>query len=219
MAYRGSRRERQHRRKYPLEPLLLTDVARLLNECSPQKPGPTYIIMAARFRTAIVVLYRTGMRVSELLDLTERDLDQGQGTILIRHGKGDRSRLVGVDAWGWKEINQWLTIRHELEPGYLLPVIMGPTTGTKWWDSDLRRQMREAGRRAHLNKRVHPHALRHGWTVESRREGIDLLSLQAQLGHADLSITQIYLASIDPMEKLAPVIARQAPMIELPHMG
>jgi site-specific recombinase XerD len=213
----GSRRDRAHRRKYPLEPLLLADVALLLSECRPQKPGPTYEIMAARLRAAIVVLYRTGMRVSELADLTERDLDPTQGTILIRHGKGDRSRLVGMDAWGWDELDRWLTIRHHIAPGYLLPVVMGATAGAKWWDSDLRRQMREAGRRAGLGKRCHPHALRHGWTIENHREGLDLLSIQAQLGHADLSITQIYLAGINPMERLAPVIARRAPMIELPH--
>ena len=214
---RGSRRDRAHRRKYPIEPLLLADVARLLTECRPQKPGPTYEVMAARLRCAIVVMYRTGMRVSELLDLTERDLNPTDGTILIRHGKGDKSRLVGMDAWGWDELDQWLTVRRDLAPGYLLPVVMGPTAGQKWWDCDLRRQMRDAGHRTHLGKRAHPHALRHGFAVELRREGADLLTIQAALGHVDLSVTAVYLAGIDPMERLAPVIARRAPMVELPH--
>jgi site-specific recombinase XerD len=214
---RGSRRDRAHRRKYPLEPLLLTDVVALLSECVPQKPGATYEVMAARLRAAIIVMYRTGMRVSELLDLTERDLDPEQGTILIRHGKGDRSRLVGMDAWGWDELEQWLRVRRDLAPGYLLPVVMGLTAGAKWWDCDLRRQMRDAGQRAHLGKRAHPHALRHGLSVELRREGADLLTIQAVLGHADLTTTAVYLESINPMERLAPVIARRAPMIELPH--
>lgn len=213
-----SRRERARRRKYPLEPLLLDDVERLLRECRPQgRKGPTYDRSSARLRVAIVIMYRTGMRVSEMLDLTERDLDQDAGTLFIRCGKGGVARFVGMDAWGWQEVNAWLDIRHEIGPGYLVPVIKHPGAGARWAASDLRRQMRAAGRRAGLLKRPHPHALRHGWAVEARREGNDLLTIQAQLGHADLTTTEIYMGGIDHMERLAPIINRRAPMIELPH--
>lgn len=212
-----SRAERAKRRKYPIEALLLDDVVALLNECRPKgRNGLTYDISAARLRIAIVLMYRTGMRVSEMLDLTESDLND-DGTILIRHGKGDKMRLVGMDAWGWQELEQWLEIRRTLPPGLLVPQVKRPRAGQRWAASDLRRQMRRAGADAGLRKRPHPHALRHGWTVENHREGVDLLTLQAQLGHTDLTVTQIYLAALTQLEKLAPVIRRTAPMIVLPH--
>jgi integrase len=54
-----------------------------------------------RLRGLIVVMWRAGLRVQEALALTEGDLDQRRGSLLIRRGKGGRRREVGMDAWGW----------------------------------------------------------------------------------------------------------------------
>src|SRR5262249_55759513 len=61
-----------------------------------------------RLKWLIVVLWRAGLRVNEALALTEIDLNQRRGSILVRHGKNDRRREVGVDAWGWSAIEPWL---------------------------------------------------------------------------------------------------------------
>jgi site-specific recombinase XerD len=53
-----------------------------------------------RLTALIVVLWRAGVRLNEALSLTETDLDQRSGSILVRHGKNDRRREVGMDAWG-----------------------------------------------------------------------------------------------------------------------
>ena len=54
-----------------------------------------------RVNALIVVLWRAGLRIQEALSLTETDLDQRRGSILVRHGKNDRRREVGMDAWAW----------------------------------------------------------------------------------------------------------------------
>jgi site-specific recombinase XerD len=56
---------------------------------------------AIRIRGLIVVLWRAGLRISEALMLTETDLDPAAGSVLVRRGKGDRRRVVGMDVWGW----------------------------------------------------------------------------------------------------------------------
>ena len=56
--------------------------------------------VADRLRGMIVVLWRSGLRVSEALALSESDLDPGRGAILVRRGKGGKRREVGMDAWG-----------------------------------------------------------------------------------------------------------------------
>jgi site-specific recombinase XerD len=53
-----------------------------------------------RLRGVIVMLWRAGLRISEALALNETDLDPDRGAVLVRHGKGEKRREVGMDAWG-----------------------------------------------------------------------------------------------------------------------
>src|SRR5919197_4323593 len=57
-----------------------------------------------RLRGLIVVLWRAGVRISEGLSLTESDLDPMRGAILVRRGKGGKRRQIGVDQWGWDQL-------------------------------------------------------------------------------------------------------------------
>lgn len=70
-----------------------------------------------RVRGLIVVLWRSGLRVSEALALTEGDLEPGRGAMLIRRGKGGRRREVGMDDWGWRQLDPWLKLRPRM-PGW-----------------------------------------------------------------------------------------------------
>ena len=79
-----------------------------------------------RLSALIVVLWRAGLRINEALWLTETDLDQRRGSILVRHGKNDRRREVGRDGWAWTAIEAWLTERVKLPVGPLCCVIDGP---------------------------------------------------------------------------------------------
>ncbi|MBA2266245.1 MAG: tyrosine-type recombinase/integrase [Chloroflexi bacterium] len=64
-----------------------------------------------RLRGLIAVLWRAGLRIQEALSLGEADLDARRGSLLVRHGKGGRRREVGMDAWGWEQLQPWLESR------------------------------------------------------------------------------------------------------------
>jgi integrase len=85
-----------------------------------------------RLRGLIVILRRAGLRVQEALALTEADFDQRRGSLLVRRGKRGRRREVGMDDWGWQELQPWLERRLELPTGPLFCVINGATAGRPW---------------------------------------------------------------------------------------
>jgi site-specific recombinase XerC len=85
-----------------------------------------------RLNGLIVVLWRAGLRINEALALTETGLEQQRGSVLVRHGKNDRCRQVGMDAWGWTALAPWLAERAALPVGALFCVIAGPTAGHAW---------------------------------------------------------------------------------------
>ena len=70
-----------------------------------------------RVRGLIAVLWRAGLRISEALSLTESDVDPRRGSVLVRHGKGDKRREAGMDDWGFEHLTRWLERRVELPIG------------------------------------------------------------------------------------------------------
>ncbi|MDQ6730358.1 MAG: site-specific integrase [Actinomycetota bacterium] len=172
---------------------------------------------AVRLRGLIVLLWRAGLRISEALALAESDLDPVRGAILVRHGKGGKRREVGMDRWGWQQLEPWLQIRATLPIGALFCVLRGPTRGRPWAPAGVRAQLHLAASRAGVRRRFAPHQLRHAHAVEMSREGVSLLVIQRQLGHADLAITSVYLRGIDNTEIVHAVHERPAPMIPASH--
>ena len=67
-----------------------------------------------RLRALILLVGRAGLRINEALSLQESDLDRSRGAVLVRHGKGGKRREVGMDRWGWEQLDPWLEIRREL---------------------------------------------------------------------------------------------------------
>lgn len=205
-------------RKFPPEPIRPEEFALMLEHCKPLRAGREAELSAMRLRCLLVILYRTGLRISEALALCEFDLRRTERAIVVRHGKGDKRRIVCVDEWGWTEIEYWLNVRQEIPPGYLIPVIRGSLAGQQMMSPDVRRQLADLKKRTGLRRRVAPHQFRHGFAVEASREGIPLYSLQGQLGHARLDVTERYLRGIDPMERLAPIAGRRPPMTVIPSV-
>jgi integrase/recombinase XerD len=128
-------------------------------------------------------------------------------------GKGGKRREVGMDDWGWRQLEPWLRFRMELPIGALFCVVNGPTAGRPWSDAAARTQFRRLARRAGVRRRFAPHQLRHAHAVEMAREGVSLNVIQRQLGHADLGITSVYLQGIDSGEIVDVVHGRRAPVI------
>ena len=111
------------------------------------------------------------MRIHEALSLTETDLDARRGSVLVRRGKRDKRREVGMDAWGWSAVEPWLADRVELPVGPLLCVIDGPTRGRGWSASAARTELHQTAQRAGVRRRMAPHQLRHAHAVELLHEG------------------------------------------------
>ena len=139
------------------------------------------------------VLWRAGLRVSEALALSENDLELRRGATLVRHGKRGKRREVGMDRWAWDQLNPWLQLRTTLPVDALFCVLRGPTAGRAWAATGVRSQLHHAAARASVRRRFAPHRLRHAHAVETSREGVPLLVIQRQLGHADLAITSVNL--------------------------
>jgi site-specific recombinase XerD len=142
------------------------------------------------------------LRISEAVSLIESDLDQPRGSILVPHGKNDRRREVGMDAWAWSALDAWLTARRGLPVGPLFCVIVGQTRGDAWSASAARLELHRAPIEAGVRQRIGPHQLRHAHAVELLHEGIPLPLIQRQLGHAHLSTTGTYLKESPPGDHL-----------------
>ncbi len=122
-----------------------------------------------------------------------------------------------MDRWAWDQLAPWLQLRAELPVGALFCVLRGPTPGRPWAPAGVRAQLHAAAARAGVRRRVAPHQLRHAHAVEMSREGVPLLIIQRQLGHADLAITSVYSRGIDNTEIVHAVHKRSAPMIPASH--
>jgi site-specific recombinase XerD len=192
--------------RYPADPPTVDEIVAVMRQAAHTRHGH-------RLNALIVVLWRAGLRIHEALSLTETDLDQRRGSILVRHGKNDRRREVGMDAWAWSAIEPWIADRVQLPVGPLFCVIDGPTRGRAWSASSARIELHHLALKAGVRRRFAPHQLRHAHAVELLHEGIALPLIQRQLGHSHLSTTGTYLQGIDIEEIISTVHARRAPMM------
>jgi site-specific recombinase XerD len=193
-------------RRYPPDPPTVEEIIAVMRAAG---DGPDGV----RLRGVIVMLWRAGLRISEALSLNETDLDPNRGAVLVRHGKGDKRREVGMDRWAWAHLEPWLELRRTLPAGALFCVMRGRTRGRPCAPAAIRAQLHRAAQAAGVRRRFAPHQLRHAHAVEMSREGISLIVIQRQRGHADLAITSRYLRGIDNTEIIQAVHDRPEPMI------
>jgi integrase/recombinase XerD len=146
-----------------------------------------------RDRALIEVLYATGLRVSELLSLRIADVRFDQGYLQCV-GKGGKQRIVplGEDAVAWArrylaEARPALVGRREVPW-----LFVNARRGTRLSRVGFWGLLRAYGRRARVHGPLSPHVLRHSFATHLLERGADLRAIQAMLGHADLSTTQIY---------------------------
>jgi site-specific recombinase XerD len=139
-------------------------------------------------RAILATLYGAGLRVSEVTSLKVSDLDRERHVIWVRGGKGHKDRQVMLAEplrevlaayWRWKRPTDWL--------------FPGERPGAPLSRETVFRRCREAARAAGIAKPVHPHSLRHAFATHLLDEGVNLLVIQALLGHAHLKTTARYL--------------------------
>lgn len=163
------------------------EVVRLLNQ-----PDIT-TAEGFRDRTMLEVLYATGMRVSELINLTLERVDLNMKYI-IAFGKGSKERIVPLGSVAAEFLQQYLEkvrpkLTHEDRKTNIVFLAFGghELTRQRFWQI-----IRAYGRKANINKALTPHILRHSFATHLLDNGADLRSVQELLGHSDISTTQIY---------------------------
>lgn len=145
-----------------------------------------------RDRAMLELLYATGLRVSELINLRQSQVNFNQGVLRII-GKGDRERLIplGDEAQRWlKEFidGPRMEILLERQTDYLFPTRRGESMTRQAFWHIIKRYAQKAG----IQKKLSPHSLRHAFATHLLNRGADLRVVQLLLGHSDLSTTQIY---------------------------
>ncbi|HEX4973117.1 MAG TPA: tyrosine recombinase, partial [Steroidobacteraceae bacterium] len=145
-----------------------------------------------RDRSMLEVLYATGLRVSELVNLKSSQVNMNQGVLRIV-GKGDRERLIplGEEAVSWLQkfmSGPRLEILLERQTEYLFPTRRGDRMTRQAFWHIIKRYAQKAG----VAKTLSPHTLRHAFATHLLNHGADLRVVQMLLGHSDLSTTQIY---------------------------
>lgn len=163
------------------------EVVRLLNQ-----PDIT-TAEGFRDRTMLEVLYATGMRVSELINLTLERVDLNMKYI-IAFGKGSKERIVPLGSVAAEFLQQYLEkVRPKLtHAGRNTNVVFLAFGGHELTRQRFWQIIRAYGQKANINKALTPHILRHSFATHLLDNGADLRSVQELLGHSDISTTQIY---------------------------
>ncbi|GAF85683.1 unnamed protein product, partial [marine sediment metagenome] len=157
---------------------------------------PQHTIFGIRDRAILELLYGTGMRVGELVDLNIHDIDLHEKTVRV-FGKGSKERILPLGNPSIKAIKEYLTNRNlfrkniDVNKNDLNALLLN-RFGGRLSTRSIRRIIIKYMKIAGLNKKISPHVLRHSFATHLLGGGADLRSVQELLGHESLSTTQIY---------------------------
>lgn len=189
---------RCHRRRKKLPVVLTRDEICHLISATPN----------LKHRTMFMALYSAGLRLGEATHLMVRDIDSTTMRILIRRGKGEKSRYVMLSKRLLEDLREYWVAYRPNRRGWLFPGkdVRRPISG-----STVQRAFRRALRKAGVDKTASPHSLRHSFAVHLLETGTNLKYIQELLGHSSIKSTLIYL-------RLAPESAEavQSPLDLLP---
>ena len=150
-------------------------------------------VMGLRDRAILETLYSTGIRRMELVGLDVQSADVERGTLLVRQGKGKKDRMIPIGERAVKWIDRYLnTVRPELAIGRGNTTLFLTSTGEAFTPNRLTQLVRDYVNAADLGKSGSCHLFRHTMATLMLENGADIRYIQAMLGHAELSTTQIY---------------------------
>ncbi len=166
--------------------LAIIEVDALLEQPEPSTP------MGARDKAMLELLYATGLRVSELVDLRVDDLDCNLGILRCR-GKGGKERVIPVGKPALSAVESYVNLsRAKLVQRGGAPYMFVNHRGGKLSRVGFWKILGRYGRAAGISGSLTPHAVRHSFATHLLERGADLRSIQLMLGHSDISTTQIY---------------------------
>lgn len=200
-------------KRYAPEVLTTDEVAAIIAGCS--ATAPTGI----RNRALLMLLYRSGLRISEAVGDTSRDIPPlkvadvslSAHSIRVLHGKGDKATTRGFHPSATDALARWMDTRKSM--GIRSRPLFCTLAGTPLRAQYVRLMLHRLARAAGVEKRVHPHALRHTFADELRRAGVDIVTISKLLGHSSIAVTDRYLDHLTNHQAIAALEA-----VELPHL-
>ena len=149
-------------------------------------------VLGLRDRAMLELMYATGLRISEIINLKLEDLHLTMGTLQTL-GKGHKERIVPVGDEAIKWVNRYLEearpkLLKQKRSNYLFLNFHGNNLTRQGVWKNLKAEVRKVG----IQKNITPHTLRHSFATHILENGADLRIVQELLGHADISTTQIY---------------------------
>lgn len=164
-----------------------------------------------RNRTILEVLYRCGLRVSEVCNLNINDVDMEKGFLYIQLGKGGRDRYVPMEPETMTWIAKWAEQR-PTETDLLFPTLQNTPLDQRYIRQMLYQASSKAGvfiQDGKTKKKVHPHVLRSCYATELLEDGLNIAEVQSLLGHSSISTTAIY-TKVRPMALAEKIRQRSA---------
>ena len=146
--------------------------------------------LADRDRAMVELIYSAGLRLSETIGLDVVDVSRGSTMIGVT-GKGRKQRLVPVGRKAGEAIAAWLQRRAALAADDE-PALFVSSRGSRMSARNLQSRLDYWARRSGLNRKLHPHMLRHSFASHLLESSGDLRAVQELLGHANISTTQVY---------------------------
>jgi site-specific recombinase XerD len=190
---------------YPAEPLTPGEVAAIIGACSARSRT------GIRNRALLMLLYRSGLRISEALALKPSDLNVADHSARVLHGKGNKATVRGFHSSADDVLARWLDTRRSL--GLRSGLLFCTLAGEPLSDRYVRDMLKRAAAKAGVDKRVHPHGLRHTYADELRKGGADVVTISKLLGHSSIAVTARYLDHLSNSQAIAALET-----IDLPHL-
>lgn len=172
----------------PSLPVVLSthEIERLLQQPDTTSTG------GIRDRAILELFYSTGIRRSELCRLELKDLSLSRQTLFIQQGKGKKDRLIPIGERAIRWLKHYLAIRHEYLSDVQQSTLFINDYGDAFRDTKLGDKVKRYLKNAGIDVPGSCHLLRHAMATHMLENGADLRYIQAMLGHADLSTTQVY---------------------------
>jgi site-specific recombinase XerD len=193
-------------RTFPAEVLTTDEIAGVIGRCSPRAPT------GIRNRAMLMLLYRSGLRVSELLALKPSDVNVTACTVRVLHGKGNKATTRGFHPSATDSLARWIDTRRALgiRSGPLFCTLSGGPVHAQYVRLLLHRLAASAG----LDKRVHPHALRHTFAWELEQSGIPVSVISDLLGHSSIAVTARYLKHLTNNQAVSVLRSAELPPLK-----
>ena len=166
--------------------LSFNDVKRLLGTPNPRKP------IESRDLAMLEMLYATGLRVSELVNIKHHQVNLEAGFVRVI-GKGSKERIVPFGMYAKEKTIEYMNTMRPIQlkknssPFLFVARAGKPMTRQAFW-----KRLRHYADKAGIKKKVTPHTLRHSFATHLLEGGADLRAVQIMLGHVDIATTQIY---------------------------